>query len=691
MGKGGCGTRYRERLTYETADKNRECQDIAWTLIFLGFCVGVAYIGYVAHETGDPRVLAAGTDSFGNICGISDNSKRDNNTNRGLDMGDYKYTYYTRPTDGLRTFVMCVKSCPSEARDVDEIEDILSVSGIIFCDVNEKECISSGGCLSVPYTLSEDVRTEYELNENGCPLYVYASEAETFSKRCVPSIPEISDQAKSIMAGYHNVSQALGLLEILVHELDETQNRIIALVGLAVVSSFVFVVSMRCCAGPIVYLSVAACVTASLALTGYLGYRFYNEYENYYGKPEYERENAELRNLQITGGLFGGVFVGCGIFVCLICAMRKKIYSAVQLYEEAAEAVCEMPTIFCIPFCSVFFILAWLAGWMYIMLYLATSEGFYRDENHQITTELSEEMQIKLAYMVLAFFWLIQMIVAMEEFIVASTIVIWYLQHGHTDGFPLMESIWRLFRYHFGSLALGSLIIALIQFGRTILEYIEYKSKDEIGDNKCIKFMFKCLACLLFIFERCMKFLNKNAYIEIAIWGDSFCVSCGRALSLLLDNITLTATVNGVGFLLAIIIKICVTAGVGVVAFYWFETQDQDGEDLVLSSFIGLLTMVVAYFVADSFTDTFEMAGETMLFCWLEDYATNRDPGEQMVGPEDLIETMLRLHGEKPRSKYEEVRQGKRNRRSDDRGRDDRRRDDYDDDDRYDRSRASRV
>lgn len=36
-------------------------------------------------------------------------------------------------------------------------------------------------------------------------------------------------------------------------------------------------------------------------------------------------------------------------------------------------------------------------------------------------------------------------------------------------------------------------------------------------------FLLKCLSCCLWCFEKCMKYINKNAYIEIAIYGYSFC------------------------------------------------------------------------------------------------------------------------------------------------------------------------
>ena len=39
-------------------------------------------------------------------------------------------------------------------------------------------------------------------------------------------------------------------------------------------------------------------------------------------------------------------------------------------------------------------------------------------------------------------------------------------------------SVWRVFRYHLGTVAFGSFIIALVQLIRLIMKYLEKKAKD---------------------------------------------------------------------------------------------------------------------------------------------------------------------------------------------------------------------
>lgn len=70
-----------------------------------------------------------------------------------------------------------------------------------------------------------------------------------------------------------------------------------------------------------------------------------------------------------------------------------------------------------------------------------------------------------------------------------------------------------------GSIALGSLIVAIIQFVRIFLEYIDRKTKSLQEDSPLIKYIICCLKCCMWCLEKVMKFLNRNAYIMVAVKG----------------------------------------------------------------------------------------------------------------------------------------------------------------------------
>ena len=90
----------------------------------------------------------------------------------------------------------------------------------------------------------------------------------------------------------------------------------------------------------------------------------------------------------------------------------------------------------------------------------------------------------------------------------------------------ILSAFYRLLRFHLGTAAFGSLIIAIIQMIRLVLKYIEHKVKEmeKSGgiQGKCavvLKGVIYCAQCILYCFEKCMKFININAYIETGIIG----------------------------------------------------------------------------------------------------------------------------------------------------------------------------
>ena len=109
---------------------------------------------------------------------------------------------------------------------------------------------------------------------------------------------------------------------------------------------------------------------------------------------------------------------------------------------------------------------------------------------------------------------------------------------------PILASFKRLVIYHLGSVAFGSFIIALVQLVRIILAYIERKLAKRT--NACGP-LLKCCQCCLWCFEKCLKFLNRNAYIMTAIYGYNFCKAAQKAFSLLTSNILRVAAINSVG------------------------------------------------------------------------------------------------------------------------------------------------
>uniref|UniRef100_A0A8C5LPP0 Choline transporter-like protein n=1 Tax=Leptobrachium leishanense TaxID=445787 RepID=A0A8C5LPP0_9ANUR len=172
------------------------------------------------------------------------------------------------------------------------------------------------------------------------------------------------------------------------------------------------------------------------------------------------------------------------------------------------------------------------------------------------------------------FLWLANFVIALGQVTLAGAFASYYWAFKKPDdmpAFPIFSSLGRALRYHTGSLAFGSLILAIVQLIRILLEYLDHKLKG--ADNKFARFLLCCLKCCFWCLEKFIKFLNRNAYIMIAIYGTNFCTSARNAFFLLMRNIIRVAVLDKVTDFLLFLGKLLVVGCVGILAFFFFTHQ----------------------------------------------------------------------------------------------------------------------
>merc|ERR1719240_657990 len=143
-------------------------------------------------------------------------------------------------------------------------------------------------------------------------------------------------------------------------------------------------------------------------------------------------------------------------------------------------------------------------------------------------------------YWIFALFWISQFILACGELTLAGCVTSWYRTKGNPGAGAFFRSMGRTAFYHLGTVALGSLIIAIVQLARAVLEYFNQKTKNE-NQTAMGTFIIKCCRCCLWCLEKCLKFINRNAYIETALYGMAFCEAACAAFKIILNNILTVA------------------------------------------------------------------------------------------------------------------------------------------------------
>ncbi|CAE8704708.1 unnamed protein product, partial [Polarella glacialis] len=211
------------------------------------------------------------------------------------------------------------------------------------------------------------------------------------------------------------------------------------------------------------------------------------------------------------------------------------------------------------------------------------------------------------------FLWSNALNIAIGQCVIAGAVGVWFFTPNFEKGKrgAIKRSCWNVFRYHLGSLAFGSFIIAVIQFIRALLYY--YQKQAAAQKNRVMVIIFRVLGCLTWCFEKCVKFLNKNAYIQIALMGTSFCTSAKKAFFLILRNALRFGTVAVLG---AIIHKI---------GFFFIMAASMALGYLIISAMhpdmSPLIPMVVYFFmsyvISELFMNVFGLAVDSTLQCFL--------------------------------------------------------------------------
>ncbi len=98
---------------------------------------------------------------------------------------------------------------------------------------------------------------------------------------------------------------------------------------------------------------------------------------------------------------------------------------------------------------------------------------------------------------------------------------------------PVLSSAKRVVRYSLGSMALGSLLVAIIEMIRFVLEFIRKRLKllESAPGGCCLSILFCCAQCCLGCIEWTIKFINRNAYIVVPFIHPALGLGCERFTS----------------------------------------------------------------------------------------------------------------------------------------------------------------
>lgn len=653
---------------------NRSCTDVVCCVIFIIVILGYIALGTVAWIHGDPRKVVYPTDSHGQFCGHQNTP----NANKAI-LFYFNMLKCANPAVLINlqcpTTQLCVSKCP------DRFATLLDAWNTKNWEYYKQFC--KPGFEIGSKRVAEVIRDE------DCPSMIVPS--RPFLQRCFPdfitrngiltvanqtifkdgdnnkrSVSDLKDAAKSMASLLNAKEVGMKIFEDYANSWDWI------LIGLVITMavSLVFILLLRYTAGVLLWLIIFGVIAA----VGYGIWHCYWEYSTLSGKPGanvtisdigFHTDFSIYLQLSQTWLIFMiSLSVIEAIIVIMLIFLRTRLRIAIALLKEGSKAISYIMSTLFYPVITFFLLAICIAYWAVTAVFLASSgNAVYKvtptDDKCMYAnltcspktfsqtniTKVCPGSQCMFAFYggesvyhryilvlhlcnLFVFLWLVNFTIALGQCTLAGAFASYYWAlRKPTDipACPLYSSFSRAIRYHTGSLAFGSLILAVVQLVRIVLEYLDHNLKG--SQNAFARFMLCCLKCCFWCLEHFIKFINRNAYIMIAIYGKNFCTSSKDAFFLLMRNVIRVAVLDKVTDFLLFLGKLLISGSAGVLAFFFFTRKIPVIQEEVPSLnyyWVPLLTVIFgSYMIAHGFFNVYAMCVDTLFLCFLWDLEVN--------------------------------------------------------------------
>ncbi|XP_049981494.1 choline transporter-like protein 2 isoform X3 [Alexandromys fortis] len=684
------GTPQKYDPTFKGPIYNRGCTDVICCVLLFLAIVGYVAVGIIAWTHGDPRKVIYPTDSRGEFCG-----------QKGTKNANKPFLFYFNIVKCASPLVLLEFQCPTPQICVKQCPDRY----LTFLKARTSPDFDYYKQFCVPGFQNNKGLAEV-LRDGDCPAVITPS--KPLAQRCFPAIhsnkgvlmvgnettyEDGNGTRKNITELVEGAKKANMVLEarqlaMQIFE-DYTVSWYWIVIGLviAMVLSLLFIILLRFLAGIMVWVMIVMVIL----VLGYGIFHCYMEYSRLRGEAGSDISLVDLGfqtdlrvylHLRQTWMAFMIILsILEVVIILLLIFLRKRILIAIALIKEASRAVGHVMCSMLYPLVTFFLLCLCIAYWASTAVFLSTSNvavykifddtscpllgqtcnpetfpsanesrlcpsghcqfAFYGGESAYHRALLG--LQFFNAFM---FFWLSNFVLALGQVTLAGAFASYYWALRKPEdmpAFPLFSAFGRALRYHTGSLAFGSLILAVVQIIRVTLEYLDQRLKA--AQNKFARFVMVCLKCCFWCLEKFIKFLNRNAYIMIAIYGTNFCTSARNAFFLLMRNIIRVAVLDKVTDFLFLLGKLLIVGSVGILAFFFFTHRIrivQDTAPPLNYYWVPILTVIIgSYMIAHGFFSVYGMCVDTLFLCFLEDLERNDGSAERPYFMSSTLKKLL--------------------------------------------------
>lgn len=268
----------------------------------------------------------------------------------------------------------------------------------------------------------------------------------------------------------------------------------------------------------LIFLRYCGCFTVFFSALGIQGILTYGSYELLLASTDpltYPNDPAMKSSLQ-----FAAVVMTCSavLFLLLALMMLPRLILAGTFITHASRALHQLKKLLFVPILS-FAMLLVLFYWAIIVTICLFGAGETSTRVATISASSPSSIQIQtqsfrihtelrwwFLYLVWGIYWSANFILAIGEMITATAVSLWYFSATnkvtseklmkHVD--PVAYAVKSTLRYHLGTLAMSSAIVAPVGAIRQFFMYLE--NKNEMDSNTLTEWLATC-CCVRFCFD----------------------------------------------------------------------------------------------------------------------------------------------------------------------------------------------
>jgi hypothetical protein len=426
---------------------------------------------------------------------------------------NYGYIYWPILEYNKYDVGVCISECPTDTERF---------------PCRETEAFKSGGDqYSSSWSATTCIYEDYE----------YATK-KYLDKFCLPDADAASEKAKTFLKGFYE-KYGGDQISQWVNDLITVWWITLAAAGISFVLGFLYMVLLKWMAKCIIYVSIVMIFVLFLASAGLCYVQA--------GKMDDDDENKKY----VTYGAYI-LFALTALYVIVMLCLCSRIRMAIAIFQVTADFMKATPSVFLVPIVFLLIAVVFLAIWIVSAIYIFTvGDAVPREELSTFANiEWNSTTRYVFLYFLFGLFWVSAFLIGCAQFIIAAACSTWYFSHnGDNEGSAsLSQGIRWVFKFHLGSISFGALIIAIVQFIRAMFEYYRrFCLSNKLNENRVVKALLCVTSYLLWCLEKCVKFISKNAYIQIAIQGQNFCKAAWTAFGLIIANVLRFGAVTTLG------------------------------------------------------------------------------------------------------------------------------------------------